>query len=56
VEDKDANQTAEELVRKITESEPAKGEHLLGSEKLKRQLRYAKERFSKRSSERRKRQ
>lgn len=51
MEDKDANQEAEELVRKITESDRAKGEDLLGSEDLKRQLREAKERLAKESSE-----
>jgi len=44
VADKDASQKALEQVEKATDSDRAKGEDLLGSEKLKRQLREAKER------------
>jgi hypothetical protein len=50
VEDKDASQEALEQVEKATESDRAKGEDLLGSEDLKRQLREAKERLAKDSS------
>jgi hypothetical protein len=49
VEDKDASQKALEQVEKLTESDRANGEDLLGSEDLKRQLREAKEREQKRS-------
>jgi hypothetical protein len=49
VEDKDASQKALEQVEKATESDRAKGEDLLGSEKLKRQLREAKDREKKRA-------
>jgi hypothetical protein len=49
VEDNDANQEALEQVERITESEPVSGEDLLGSEKLKSQLREAKERERQRS-------
>jgi hypothetical protein len=49
VEDKDASQEALEQVEKATDSDRAKGEDLLGSDDLKRQLREAKERL--RSSE-----
>ena len=42
--DKDASQKALEQVEKATDSDRAKGEDLLGSEDLKRQLREAKER------------
>jgi hypothetical protein len=45
VEDKDASQKALEQVEKATDSDRAKGEDLLGSEDLKRQLREAKERL-----------
>jgi len=38
VEDKDASQEALEQVEKATDSDRAKGEDLLGSEDLKRQL------------------
>ena len=43
--DKDASQKALEQVEKATDSERAKGEDLLGSEDLKRQLREAKKRL-----------
>ncbi len=46
VEDKDASQEALEQVEKLTETDRAKGEDLLGSEDLKRQLREAKERIT----------
>jgi hypothetical protein len=49
VEDKDASQEALEQVEKATDSDRAKGEDLLGSEDLKRQLREAKERERQRS-------
>jgi hypothetical protein len=49
VEDKDASQEALEQVEKATDSDRAKGEDLLGSEDLKRQLREAKEHEQKRS-------
>jgi hypothetical protein len=49
--EKDASQEALEQVQKITESDPVSGEDLLGSDDLKRQLREAKEREAKRSSE-----
>ena len=49
--DKDASQKALEQVEKATDSDRAKGEDLLGSEDLKRQLREAKERLAKESSE-----
>jgi hypothetical protein len=49
VEDKDASQEALEQVEKATDSDRAKGEDLLGSEDLKRQLREAKERDKKRT-------
>ena len=45
VAEKDANQQALEQVEKITESDRDKGEDLLESEDLKRQLREAKERL-----------
>jgi hypothetical protein len=51
VEDKDASQKALEQVEKLTESERAKGEDLLGSKDLKRQLREAKERLKKDASD-----
>lgn len=41
--ERDANQRALDQVEKATESEPVKGEELLESEKLKEQLRKAKE-------------
>ena len=44
MEDKDASQEALEQVEKATDSDRAKGEDLLGSEDLKRQLREAKDR------------
>jgi hypothetical protein len=50
VEDKDASQEALEQVEKATDSDRAKGEDLLGSEDLKRQLREAKKRLAKESS------
>ena len=43
MEDKDESQEALQKVEKLTESEPVNGEDLLGSEKLKRKLRDAKE-------------
>jgi hypothetical protein len=46
VADKDASQKALEQVEKATDSERAKGEDLLGSEDLKRQLREAKQRLA----------
>lgn len=46
MEDKDASQEALEQVEKATDSDRAKGEDLLGSEDLKRQLREAKERLA----------
>ena len=49
MEDKDASQEALEQVEKATESDRAKGEDLLGSEDLKRQLREAKEQERQRS-------
>ena len=51
MEDKDASQEALDQLEKATDSERAKGEDLLGSEDLKRQLREAKERLAKESSE-----
>jgi hypothetical protein len=48
---KDASQEALEQVQKITESDPVNGEDLLESSELKRQLREAKERLAKESSE-----
>ena len=45
--DKGASQQALEQVEKATDSDPAKGEDVLGSEDLKRQLREAKERQAK---------
>jgi hypothetical protein len=48
VAEKDASQKALEQVEKATDSDRAKGEDLLGSEDLKRQLREAKERVSSR--------
>ena len=51
MEDKDASQQALEQVEKVTESDRAKGEDLLGSEDLKRQLREAKERLARECSE-----
>ena len=51
VEDKDASQKALEQVEKATDSDRAKGEDLLGSEDLKRQLREAKEKLAKESQE-----
>ena len=44
--ERDANKEALEQVETATESEPVKGEELLESEELKRQLREAKERLS----------
>ena len=49
--ERDISQEALEQVQKITESEPVNGEELLGSDDLKRQLREAKEREAKRSTE-----
>jgi hypothetical protein len=49
--ERDESQEALEQVQKITESEPVNGEDLLSSPDLKRQLREAKEREAKRSSE-----
>ena len=49
--DKDASQKALEQVEKATDSDRAKGEDLLGSEDLKRQLREAKERLAEPSGE-----
>jgi len=43
--ERDANKEALEQVEKATESEPVKGEDLLKSEALKRQLREAKARL-----------
>ena len=43
--ERDTNQEALDQVQKITESGPDKGEDLLESEDLKRQLREAKERL-----------
>ena len=43
--ERDTNQEALEQVEKATESEPVKGEELLESPELKRQLREAKERL-----------
>jgi hypothetical protein len=51
VANKDASQKALEQVEKLTDSERAKGEDLLGSKDLKRQLREAKERLAKKSSD-----
>jgi hypothetical protein len=51
VPESDANKQALEQVEKITESDRDKGEDLLESEDLKRQLREAKERLAKPSSE-----
>ena len=48
MEDKDASQKALEQVEKATDSDRAKGEDLLGSGELKRQLREAKKRLIKR--------
>ena len=48
--ERDANQEALAEVEKITESDRDKGEDLLESEDLKRQLREAKEREAKRSA------
>jgi hypothetical protein len=45
----DESQEAVRNVERITESGPANGEDLLGSEDLKRQLREAKERLAKES-------
>ena len=42
---RDVNEEASKQVERITDSEPAKGEELLESEKLKRQLREAKKRL-----------
>ena len=44
--DRDANKEALDEVETATESEPVKGEELLESEELKRQLREAKERLN----------
>ena len=44
--ERDANKEALEQVEESTDSEPVKGEELLESEELKRQLREAKERLS----------
>jgi hypothetical protein len=49
--DRDPNQEALQRVEKITKSDRDKGEDLLESEDLKRQLREAKERERLRSSE-----
>lgn len=46
---RDANQKAAKLVRKVTGTGPVRGEDLLGSEKLKRQLRKAKRRIKARA-------
>jgi hypothetical protein len=43
--ERDTNKEALEHVEKATDSEPVKGEELLESEELKRQLREAKERL-----------
>jgi hypothetical protein len=43
--ERDTNNEALDQVEKATESEPVKGEELLASEDLKRQLREAKERL-----------
>jgi hypothetical protein len=43
--ERDANKEALDEVERETESEPVKGEELLESEELKRQLREAKERL-----------
>ena len=43
--ERDANKEALDEVENATESEPVKGEELLESEELKRQLREAKERL-----------
>ena len=43
--DRDANKEALDQVERITESEPVKGDDLLDSPDLKRQLREAKERL-----------
>ena len=43
--ERDANKEALDEVETATESEPVKGEELLESEELKRQLREAKERL-----------
>jgi hypothetical protein len=48
---KDASQKALEQVEKATDSQRAKGEDLLGSEDLKRQLRDAKQRLAEKSSD-----
>ena len=48
--EKDASQKALEQVEKATDSDRAKGEDLLGSEDLKRQLREAKKRADKERS------
>jgi hypothetical protein len=45
--ERDSNREALEQVEKATESEPVKGEDLLESEDLKRQLREAKEQSKK---------
>ena len=49
--DRDTNKEALEQVERITESDRDKGEDLLESEDLKRQLREAKERLAKPSVE-----
>ena len=46
----DASQEALDQVEKLTESDRAKGEDLLGSEDLKRQLRDAKQRLEREKS------
>lgn len=48
--ERDANREALEQVEKATESEPVKGEELLESPELKRQLREAKEQLKKSES------
>jgi hypothetical protein len=48
--ERDTNREALEQVEKATESDPIKGEDLLESENLKRQLREAKERLSEATS------
>lgn len=49
--ERDASQEALRQVEEVTESEPVNGEELLGSPELRRQLREAKERLKRESSE-----
>lgn len=49
--DRDANKEALDQVERVTESEPAKGDDLLDSPDLKRQLREAKEREANRRAD-----